>query len=375
MLQPSSGATSHGPELAPARGIWFSNPLNEQMPMVTPLYFWSDSRQPSLYPRCSSSRARKSKSFERRVAQPAHVTEVVMKSAERDDEGLAHRLRMHVERLAGDIGERNVFIPDALRRAALYIEGEWRGMGYRVERVEYDVSATRCANLVVTCEGHARQNEILLLGAHYDSVIGSPGANDNGSGVATLLEMSRLFRAVEPELTVRFVAFVNEEPPFFWTRQQGSMVYAELARRRGDDIRLMVSLETIGCYSDEPGSQSYPPLFGFFYPSCGNFIGMVSDFRSRAAMQRLAEAFRANSNFPLQTASTFRFIPGVSWSDHRSFWRQGYRAVMVTDTAFYRYRHYHAPSDTPDKLAYPKLARVTSGLFAAFAMLAGKGVG
>jgi Zn-dependent M28 family amino/carboxypeptidase len=166
----------------------------------------------------------------------------------------------------------------------------------------------------------------LLLGVHYDSVGGSPGANDNASGVAALLEISRMFWAFEPALTVRFVAFVNEEPPFFGTSQQGSIVYAQAARRRGDDIRLMASLETIGCYSSEPGSQGYPPLFRFFYPDCGNFIGIVSDFRSRAAMRRLAAAFCAHSDFPLQTVSTFRFVPGVAWSDHDSFWRHGYGA-------------------------------------------------
>jgi len=291
-----------------------------------------------------------------------------------EKQGLTHRLQMHVERLAGDIGERNVFAPEALQLAAVYIEDEWETMGYDVERLEYDVSGIRCANLVTTRKGSARSSEILLLGAHYDSVIGSPGANDNASGVAALLEIARMFQAVEPVLTVRFVAFVNEEPPFFWTHKQGSMVYAEAARRRGDDIRLMASLETIGCYSDQPGSQSYPPLFRLFYPNRGNFIGIVSDFGSRPAMQRLAEAFRAQSDFPLQTVSTFRFIPGVSWSDHRSFWRHGYPAVMVTDTAFYRYRHYHAPTDTADKLAFPELAQVTLGLFEAFAVLAREGV-
>ena len=285
-----------------------------------------------------------------------------------------HRLRAHVTSLAEEIGERNVFNSEALRRAAAYIGAEWGAQGYGVERLKYDVSGIPCANLIATREGGTRRNEILLLGAHYDSVVGSPGANDNASGVAALLEISRMFQGLEPALTVRFVAFVNEEPPFFSTGQQGSRVYAQAARRRGDDIRLMASLETIGCYSSEPGSQHYPPLFRFFYPDCGNFIGIVSDFRSRAAMRRFAAAFRANSDFPMQTASTFRFVPGVAWSDHDSFWRQGYPAVMVTDTAFYRYRHYHAPTDTPDKLAYPELANVTLGLFRAFAVLAREGV-
>ena len=290
------------------------------------------------------------------------------------DQPLLDRIRTHVERLAGDIGERNVFVPEALQRAAQYIEEEWTRFGYAVDRLDYDVSGLRCANLAVSRNGGGRTSEILLLGAHYDSVVGSPGANDNASGVAALLEVSRLFQAIDSALTVRFVAFVNEEPPFFMTGRQGSMVYAKAARRRGDDIRLMASLETIGCYSDKPGSQKYPPLFELFYPDRGDFLGIVADFRSRKAMRLLANAFRAHSDFPLQTVSTFRAIPGVSWSDHQSFWRQGYRAVMVTDTAPYRYRHYHAPTDTPDKLSYPELAQVTLGLFDAFAALARAGV-
>ena len=291
-----------------------------------------------------------------------------------DSEEQDLRLRLHVEQLAGKIGERNVFRPAALQAAASYIEHEWEQQGYAVRRLAYDVAGVRCLNLEATRRGSAREREILLIGAHYDSVTGSPGANDNASGVSALLELSRLFANIEPALTVRFVAFVNEEPPFFITGQQGSMVYAAAARRRRDDIRLMASIETIGWYSSAPGSQSYPPLFNLFYPNRADFIGFVSNFRSRDPMHRLAAAFRANSDFPLETAATFSFVPGVSWSDHRSFWRQGYRAVMITDTAFYRYRHYHAPSDTPDRLAYPEFARVTSGLFAAFSELAQGGV-
>lgn len=291
------------------------------------------------------------------------------------EQPLVDRLRMHVERLAADIGERNIFLPAALQRAAIYLEEQWDAFGYAVERLEYDVSGTRCANLVVERQGSARQNKILIVGAHYDSVLGSPGANDNASGVAALLEVSRMFRAVESSMTVRFVAFVNEEPPFFMTEQQGSAVYAKECRRRGDDIQLMVSLETIGCYTQAPNSQRYPPLFRYFFPNRGNFIGIVSDFSSRAMLRRLANAFRMRSDFPLETISTFRFVPGVSWSDHHSFWRQGYPAVMVTDTAFYRYPHYHAATDTPDKLAYPEFAQVTFGLYEACALVAREGVG
>ena len=208
------------------------------------------------------------------------------------------------------------------------------------------------------------------MGAHYDSAEGSPGANDNGSGVAVLLELSRRFASVDCSRTVRFVAFTNEEPPFFLSKQQGSMVYASAARRRGDDIRLMISLETLGYYRNEPHSQHYPPLFGLCYPDRANFIGFVSNFRSRGLMRRLAAAFRASSDFPLEHTATFAFIPGVAWSDHSAFWLCQYRALMVTDTAFYRYPWYHTAGDTPEKLDYACLARVTEGLFGAIRRLA-----
>ncbi|MDE2058280.1 MAG: M28 family peptidase [candidate division NC10 bacterium] len=282
----------------------------------------------------------------------------------------ASRLRAHIERLAGELGERNVFRPEALRAAADYIEAEWRHQGYQVVPHWYDLSGTQWANLEITRLGCTRPTEILLIGAHYDSVQGSPGANDNASGVAALLELSRLFADITPALTVRFVAFVNEEPPFFFTRRQGSVIYAKAARARGDAIRLMVSLETIGSYRDEPGSQRYPPLFRFFYRNRANFIAFVSNFRSRVLMRRAAQAFRHASDFPLEHVATFFFIPGVAWSDHWSFWRQGYPAFMVTDTAFYRYPHYHTSHDTPEKLAYPELTRLTAGLAETFTTLA-----
>ena len=157
------------------------------------------------------------------------------------------------------------------------------------------------------------------------------------------------------------------------SRKQGSFVYAQDARRRGDDIRLMVSLETIGYYRDERGSQRYPALFGLFYPDKGNFIGFVSDFRPRRMMRRLVTSFRAGSEFPAEHIATFRWVPGVAWSDHLCFWRHGYRALMVTDTAFYRYPYYHSAKDTPEKVAFPQLARVTEGLFHALARLSEEG--
>jgi Zn-dependent M28 family amino/carboxypeptidase len=286
----------------------------------------------------------------------------------------AEALAGHVGRLGAEIGERNVFRPQALAAAADFIEATWTAQGYPVSRQWYQAHGLRCANLEAVRSGRSRPDQILLLGAHYDSVMGCPGANDNGSGVAALLELSRLFAEVAPALSVRFVAFVNEEPPFFQSAEQGSRVYAAAARARGDDIRLMISLETIGYYSERPGSQRYPPPFGLVYPDTGNFLGFVADFRTRELMRAVAKLFRSRSDFPLEHVATFGLIPGVNWSDHNSFWRHGYRAFMVTDTAPYRYPHYHAPSDTPDKLAYGEFARATEGLWRTFRDLASDGV-
>jgi Zn-dependent M28 family amino/carboxypeptidase len=283
---------------------------------------------------------------------------------------LSGRLSAHVRRLAGDIGERNVSRPDALHAAAAYIEQVWAGQGYGIQRQTYTVRGVECANLEVSRTGSKLPQATLLLGAHYDSVRGSPGANDNASGVAALLELAGMFAAVAPVLSVRCVCFVNEEPPFFFTGQQGSVLYARAARRRGDDIRLMLSLETMGCYDDTPGSQGYPPMLRWFYPPRADFIAFVSNLRSRAMLKRLAAAFRSVSDFPAEYAALPAFVPGVAWSDHLSFWRQGYRALMVTDTAFYRYAWYHSAGDTPDRLDYQRLAEVTGGLFGAVMRLA-----
>ncbi len=268
----------------------------------------------------------------------------------------------HVQTLARDIGERNVFRFQALTEAADYLRREWAEQGYDVVPQSYEVEGVRCQNLEVTRSGRSRPHELILVGAHYDSVRGSPGADDNASGIAGLLEISRHLVQSETERSIRFVAFVNEEPPFFYWGQMGSMVYAHAARKRRDDIRLMISLEMLGYYSQLPKSQRYPPCFGFFYPDRADFIAFVSNLRSRRQLLKAVAAFRASSEFPEEHVAAPGFVPGFSLSDHLSFWRNGYRALMVTDTAFYRYRYYHTALDVPDWLDYEALARVTQGL-------------
>jgi len=286
---------------------------------------------------------------------------------------LVARLESHVRMLAENIGERNVYHPDALAEASSYIEHVWQELGFLVTLQTYEAKGVPCSNLEVTHAGTTHPEQILLIGAHYDTVYGSPGANDNASGVAALLEITRLLKGVETDCTVRLVAFVNEESPFFFRELMGSMVYAKAARKRNDDIRLMISLEMLGCYSERPRSQRYPPLFRFFYPDRANFIAFVSNLRSRRVLQRFSAAFRRHSQFPAEHVATFSWIPGVAWSDHLAFWRQGYRALMVTDTAFYRYPHYHEATDLPDELDYASMAAVTEGVADAVASLARDG--
>lgn len=282
---------------------------------------------------------------------------------------LADRLRDHVSHLALEIGQRNIFHSHALHAAADYIRNQWITQGYQVRSQFYHANEVKSENLEVSRTGKTKPHEIIIVGAHYDTVEGSPGANDNASGIAALIELSRFFAAVETERTLRFVAFANEEPPFFFWGQMGSGVYAETAKACGDDIRLMISLEMLGSYSDEPGSQNYPPFFKYFYPDRANFIAMVSNQASHKELKQLVAAFKAHSDFPMESLATFEFIPGVAWSDHLSFWREGYPAVMVTDTAFYRYDAYHTAEDTPEKLNYSAMARVVKGLFHALKAL------
>lgn len=282
---------------------------------------------------------------------------------------LSDRLHDHVFHLASKIGQRNIFHLQALNAAAAYIRNEWVAQGYQVKAQYYQADGVQSENLEVSRPGKAKPHEIILVGAHYDTVAGSPGANDNASGIAALLELSRFFATVETEYTFRFVAFTNEEPPFFFWDQMGSAIYARRAKARHENIRLMISLEMLGSYSDKPGSQSYPLFLEYFYPDRANFIAMISNLASREELNQLVSSFKAYSDFPVESLATFEFVPGIAWSDHLSFWREGYPAVMVTDTAFYRYEAYHTAEDTPEKLNYLAMAQVVEGLFHALQAL------
>ena len=283
---------------------------------------------------------------------------------------ISSSLHNHVYELAGKIGERNIWLPSKLNAAAAYIEKTWLAQNYTVRHQEYDARGVKSVNLEIIIPGTSLADEIILVGAHYDSVAGCPGANDNGSGVAALLEIPRLLGKRKFARTIRLVAFTNEEPPFFLRRDMGSKVYASRASKLNENIVAMLSLETMGYYSEAPFSQKYPFPFSFFYPHTTNFIGFVGNLASRHLVKQSLGAFRRHTKFPSEGTAAPGWITGIGWSDHWSFWREGYRAIMVTDTALFRYEYYHTPEDTPDKIDYNRLARVTLGLSEVVAELA-----
>jgi hypothetical protein len=284
---------------------------------------------------------------------------------------LREALRRDVRFLAEEVGDRNWLVYPQLLEAAEWIEASLAQAGYKVRRLGFDARGKPVDNLEVEISGRTRPEEIVVIGAHYDSVPGCPAANDNGSGVAALLALARALMNAQPERTIRLVAFANEEPPFYRTSEMGSVVYARECHRRKERIIAMLSLETIGYYRDEKGSQMYPPPFSLFYPAEGNFIAFVGNVRSIGLVRRCLNTFRAHVKFPSEGAALPEFITGIGWSDHWSFWKQGYPAVMVTDTALFRYPYYHSPEDTYDKLDYDRLTRVTAGIEKVVRALAG----
>jgi len=282
----------------------------------------------------------------------------------------AARLRATVEGLCA-LGEHNLDHPRALAAAIARVEFELAATGIAVRREAYAVGTRGHEALNLWIDVPGRSGSIVVVGAHYDSARGAVGANDNGSGVAALTELARRAASWQPEHTLRFVAFANEEPPYYHQETMGSLVHARAAMARGEELVAMLSLETIGYYSDEPDSQHYPlGILGWVYPERGDFLTFVGDLGSRALVRQCVGTFREHASFPSEGAALPASIPGVDWSDHWSFRQVGCPALMVTDTAPFRYPHYHEPTDTPDKLDYERMARAVDGLEAVLAELA-----
>jgi Zn-dependent M28 family amino/carboxypeptidase len=287
---------------------------------------------------------------------------------------LAERMRQHVVAVASE--EHNTGTPVQLERAAAYIETALARAGYAPTRQEYTAGGQRVRNIEVAVSNVAkgkRPDRLFIVGAHYDSAPGAPGANDNGSGTAAVLELARLLKTMQPRAgtEVRFVFFVNEEPPYFMGEEMGSMVHAAELKRQGQKVEGALVLETMGYYTDAPNSQQLPPGLEGRYPSTGNFLAFVGTLESSALVRDALAAFRSASDFPAHGLAAPAHTTGVTLSDHSSYNRHGYPALMVTDTAFMRYPYYHTAQDTPDKLDYESMARVVTGLAKTIVALAG----
>lgn len=271
-------------------------------------------------------------------------------------------LERHVRFLAQTIGVRGNHNYTNVYRAAAYIERTLKDLGYQVVSYEYSAYDRSYRNIEATLPGVSRPQELVILGAHYDSAEEAPGADDNASGVAGVLELARVFAGDRQARTIRFVFFPNEEPPSFPTSKMGSRHYAAGARASNDQITAMLSIESIGYYDTDKGSQRYPFPLSLAYPDVGDFVGFVSNLKSRSLLLKAISAFRAHASMPTQGVAAPSWVPGVWWSDHWSFWREGYPAIMITDTALFRNPFYHTPEDTADKLDYARMARVVHGL-------------
>jgi Zn-dependent M28 family amino/carboxypeptidase len=276
---------------------------------------------------------------------------------------LKQELLQDIQTIAGEIGEHNYAFPKQLAASEQFLSQSLTKAGYQVNRQTYRVDGQEFHNLEVEIKGSKKPDEIVVIGAHYDSVVGSPGANDNGTGAAAVLALARAFAGKKLDRTLRFVEFVNEEPPFFWTENMGSLVYAKACHARNENIVAMLSLETMGYYSDEPGSQQYPlGLLDTIYPITGNFIAFIGNIASGNLVRQVVGNFRSHTQFPSEGAALPSNVPGAGWSDHWAFWQMGYPALMVTDTAPFRYPHYHTMQDTPDQVDGDRLARVVAGI-------------
>ena len=274
------------------------------------------------------------------------------------------RLIEHVRYLSETLGDRSVYRPQALKSAEEYVSQNFGAMGYTPERQSFSYLGQEVANVMA---GRREASGYYILGAHFDTVAGTPGADDNASGVAVLLETARLASSLSPPLPWAFIGFTTEEPPAFATPSMGSRVYARRAKEQGETIYGMLCLEMVGYYRYEPNSQPLPfPLQYLGYPTTGNFIALVADRRSRPLLARLEQAIKSGCHLPVSAiAIPFEgyILPESRLSDHANFWDQGYQAVMLTDTAFLRNPHYHGPGDVLANLDFDAMVELTLGLY------------
>ncbi len=280
-----------------------------------------------------------------------------------------NELAQDVEILVTRFPQREPGHAASLDAAAAWIEGRMRAAGGRVERQTYVVRGVSFVNILARFGPEAGAR--VVVGAHYDACDGLPGADDNASGVAGLLALAKILGQRAPKAPVELVAYTLEEPPHFRHSSMGSVVHAKSLQAAKIPVRAMVCLEMLGTYEDKPNSQDYPiPGLGLIYPSRGNFIAVVGDLASPFLVRKVKGAMTSASTVPVWSINAPAVIPGVDFSDHRSYWAEGIPAVMVTDSAFFRNPRYHTAHDTPDRLDYPRMAHVLEGVCAAVRQLA-----
>lgn len=274
-------------------------------------------------------------------------------------------LAAHVEKLCGTRQPRNYSNVAALNETAEYIFSTWQKLGLKPRYQPFAVAGTTYKNVLLSL-GPEKASRI-IIGAHYDVAEQGPGADDNASGVAGLLELSKLLKPIEASLKHRIdlVAFTLEEPPYFGSGDMGSAVHARSLKEEDVQVDLMMSLEMIGYYSDVAGSQRYPmSALKLLYGDRGNFISVIGDLTSPWLVRKVRRLMAENSEVAVESLNAPTSLEGVSLSDHRSYWQEGFPAVMITDTAFFRNGNYHQKTDLPKTLNYEKMAQVVRGVFA-----------
>ena len=274
-----------------------------------------------------------------------------------------HRLYEHVKYLSVRVGSRSIHEYEKLEATKHYIVSCLKDLGYAPILQDYNYKGKVYSNIIVSIKGAEHPGETVIIGAHYDTVYGTPGADDNASAVAVLLELCRVLKDFSPRRTLKLIFFTLEEPPLFRSKFMGSYIYASEAKARGENISAMVCLEMVGYYGDKQGGQTFPlPFMSLVYPSTPDFIAVVSNLTSRNLAKKIKKSINKSSGIPVETLSTVSFVPGVDFSDHRSFWKMGYPATMITDTAFYRNPNYHSVKDTIDTLNFNKMSSLLVGL-------------
>jgi hypothetical protein len=269
----------------------------------------------------------------------------------------------HVKHLSETIGSRSFNEPSKIASARDYIVRTLRTYDLIPTTQDFQVNNTTFSNIIITFNGQRLKEEIIVIGAHYDTVLGTPGADDNASATAMLLEIAKIMADSKPDRTLTLVFFVLEEPPIFGTTNMGSRIFARRAREKNMDIRAMISLEMVGYFSDRKGKQGFPlPLMSLFYSNTPDFIGVVGNLKSKSLVKQVKNGLKAGCSVPVETLTAPSIVPGVSLSDHASFWKEGYPAIMITDSAFYRNPNYHQSTDTKDTLNYQTMAELLKGL-------------